>query len=82
MVMGVNTVSSVWIYSTENDKASLYGEEFFDLKQAKMYSTYKNIILDVQTKENTLFPLIITSGKISMECVMGKDSLGDLIKKN
>lgn len=77
----------------KNVKASLSAKEFSDLKQARMYENsgvercpvkslkfYLNH-LPSQTKEDTLFPLVTKTGKISQSALIGKNTLGDLMKK-
>lgn len=76
----------------KNVKASLSAKEFSDMKQARMYEntcvercpvkSLKSYInyLPPQTKDNALFPLITKTGKLSNLAVVGKNTLGDLLK--
>jgi integrase len=76
---------------SKNVKASLSSKEYEDLKKAKMFasdcdcplSKYKTYLdlLPANTKENTLFPLISKKGFVSSVAVVGKDKLGNLMKR-
>lgn len=77
----------------KNVKASTSSKDFSDLKQARMYSRPEDprcpvkslkeylTALPETTKEDVLFPLVTKGGKFSSQCVSGKDSLGNLLKR-
>jgi len=75
----------------KNVKASLSSKEFIDIKKAKMYESEENCPvtkfeeyvsqLPIETKENTLFPLITRTGKMSSTALVGKDKLGNLMTR-